>query len=520
VKGKSIVASTILVAVATVTVRLFSFVREMVLASSYGAGMVSDAFVISFTLPTIVLALLGTSTATVFIPVYTKIESDKEYFTSNILTLLALVGLLFTAVFATFPESLVFIFASQLNTETFTLATELLRIMTWAAIPILLIGLLQSYLQIKNAFFTAAILIIPINIYTILSILLSKSVEVPSIMAYGVVIGNIMALIFLFAAVYRKGYIYKPVINLKMPELQMLFVMLAPVILSIFINDLNQIVDRNFASSLAVGSISSLNYAGKSINILIATIGAPLATVLYPRMSEFAAQGNTVEIRKCITECTKRLIPVLLPAVVGIFIMAEPVIRILFQRGEFTSHNTQIAMECLRMYAPLLLFSSLNAIITRALFSVSDTKSPAIISAICVAVSIAINFILIGPLAHIGLALSTSISAMLTTILLLIVLRKRIGLLHLKRNAKEWCKVLIATVIMSITVSIGLYLLPVMDGNTIQCILLTGVLVLLGVSVYILMHKILKTDFISESVILIRNILKSRQNKKEKTNEL
>ena len=511
--NKSIIASTIFVAVATMVVRFSGYIREVTLASIYGAGMVSDAFIIAFTVPSIVLALFGASTATVFIPVYTRVKGDRAHFTNNILTLLALVGLIFTAVFATYPQALVFLFASQFNAEAAAITSELLRIMTWAAVPILLTGVLQSYLQIKNAFFLATVLTIPINVYTILSILLSRSIDSITVMGYGVVAGNIMAIIFLFAAAYCKGYAYRPVIDLKMPELKMLLVMITPVVITIFIGDINQIVDRNFASSLVAGSISSLNYAGKTISILVGTIGAPLATVLYPRMSELAAKDNLPEIRRCVTECVKRLIPILLPATLGIMILARPIIRVIFERGEFTVQNTQMAMECLRMYAPLLVLSSLNAVIIRALFSIRDTKTPAMITAASVGVGIVINIILIGPLAHMGLALSSSISAMISTILLLFVFRKRVGLLHLKRDLREWVKVLVATVIMGVVVAVGYYFLPVMGGGTFQSLLLAGGLVAAGIGVYILMHLVLRTVFIGEAFALVRKLLAARKDK-------
>ena len=512
-KTKTILTSTIFVALATVTVRFFSFLREITLASSYGAGMVSDAFVVAFAVPGSVLALIGASTAAVFIPAFTRVEGDKEYFTNNVLTILSLIGLLFTAVFATFPEALVFIFASQLDVETFALTAEMLRIMVWSAIPILLFGVLQSYLQVKNAFFVAAILVIPINIYTILSILFSKAVEITYIMGYGVVAGNIMALILLFVAAHRKGYRYKPVIDFKMQELRMLLFLLAPVMLITFIGEINLIIDRNFASSLAVGTISSLNYASKLINILVATIGASVATVLYPRMSKYAAEDNLKEISRCVTESIKKLIPVLLPAVVGIVILAGPIVRIVFERGEFTQQNTQMAMESLRMYAPLLLFSCINVILTRALFSIRDTKTPAIITAVSIGVGIGLKFALIGPLAHMGLALSSSISAMLSMILLLLVLRRRIGLLSLKKNKWEWVKVQVALIVMAVAVAIGYHLLPVMDGGTLQCVLLTGGLVFAGVVVYVLILAVTRAEFLRESIVMLQRLFTARSRK-------
>ena len=93
-------------------VRFFGFLREITLAGSYGAGIESDAFIIAFTIPTALLALFGTSTATVFIPVYSKLEVNKDNFMRNVITMLALVGLFFTAAVATYPHALIYVFAS------------------------------------------------------------------------------------------------------------------------------------------------------------------------------------------------------------------------------------------------------------------------------------------------------------------------------------------------------------------------------------------------------------------------
>jgi putative peptidoglycan lipid II flippase len=506
-KQTTLLTSTVLVALATVFVRLFGFLREVTLAATYGAGMVSDAFVIAFTVPGIVLALVGSSTAAVFIPAYTRVETDKARFTSNIITLLAAIGLVFAAVFTFIPQTLTFLFASQLDDQTFALASSLIRIMVWTSVPVLLAGILQPYLQIKNAFFLAAVINIPINIAAIISIALSKQAEMTAVMGYGVVAGNIVMLLLFFAAAARNGYVYRPVWEPKAPELRVLLIMLVPVMISTFIADLNLIVDRNFASSLVSGSISSLNYASKTVNLMTGLIGISIATVLFPRMAELAAQDNMQEIRRYIAACFRKLIPILLPATLGIILLAHPIVRLMFERGGFSPEDTKRTAECLQMYAALLFAHSMNAIMIRALFSFRDTKTPAVISAIGVAVSILLNFLLIGPLAHMGLALASSAAAFISLILLFMALRKRLGPLGLKSELKDWVKTLTATLIMGAVVYSGLILLPVMSGSTLQCVILTGGLVLAGAGIYLLLHALLRTVFLRESLQLVRSFL-------------
>jgi putative peptidoglycan lipid II flippase len=315
-------------------------------------------------------------------------------------------------------------------------------------------------------------------------------------------------LVYLLTAVYRKGYVYRPVLDFKMPGLRMLLILLAPIILVSLIGNIDQIVDRNFASSLESGSISSLNYAAKIIGLITALVGTSVATVIYPRMSEIAAQGTEKDIRSYITAGFQKLVPLLLPAMAGIIILAKPLVRILFEHGVFTSDDTIRTAESLQMYAPLIIAASLNIILTRAFFSMRDTKTPAAISIICLAVSVGLKFLLIGPLAHRGLALSSSIVSILSMILLLFALRRRLGLLRLKRLGMEWLKIILATFVMSIAVLAGSFMMRINEGGFLRSVVSTGVLILLGIVIYVVTHMILRTIFIRDIFGLIRSFVK------------
>jgi len=509
-KQKSILTSAALVAVATVLVRLFGFLRELVLAATYGAGTVSDAFVVAFTVPDIVLALVASSAATAFIPTYTHMESGENgnlKFTSNVLTILALIGLIFSGVFSFVPQALTFLFASNLDEETFALTTSLLRIMVWAATPVLITRIFQSYLQIQKAFFLAAVMTIPVNVAAIIAIALSKPAGMTAILGYGVLAGSILKLLYMLLAANRKGYTYRPALNLRMPELRVFFIMTLPIIFTTLLSELTQIIDRNFASSLVSGSISSLNYAHRTVNLFTTLIGMSVATVLFPRMSELSAQGKTDEIRKHISSCLIKLVPVLLPAMIGVILLADPIVRIMFERGDFTSAATKRTAECLIMYAGKIIAVSISDILKRAMFSMHDTKTPAIITAVTLAFGILLKIILIRPLAHIGLALSTSITAILATLLMLSALRKRLGSLKLKTGNWEWVKTLAATIVMGTVVGLGVRLLPVMSGGTMQTVILTMGLVLVGVGIYTLSHAIMKTMFFRDMTGVVKSLL-------------
>jgi putative peptidoglycan lipid II flippase len=243
-------------------------------------------------------------------------------------------------------------------------------------------------------------------------------------------------------------------------------------------------VARNFASSLVSGSVSALNYASKAVGIFSAIFGLSLINALYPRLSELAAEGDTKGMRKYISSAIMMLTPLLLAVVVGIVLLAEPLTRIMFERGEFSPADTKRTAECLQMYAVLALSVGMEGIVSRGLYALHDTKTPAVISAVAIAVGIVLNFLLIGPLKHMGLALSTSLSSLLMLTLTLLATEKRLGSFELWANRKEWLKILFAVAVMGLIVGWGYRVLPVMAGGVWQTALWTMVLVLVGAGVY------------------------------------
>jgi putative peptidoglycan lipid II flippase len=136
---------------------------------------------------------------------------------------------------------------------------------------------------------------------------------------------------------------------------------------------------------------------------------------------------DTEKMRHYISSSVMMLTPMLLAVVVGIVLLAEPLVRIMFERGEFSPADTKRTAECLQMYAVLALSVGMEGIVSRGLYALRDTKTPAIISGVAIVAGIVLNFILIGPLKHMGLALSTSLSSFLMMTLTLLATQKRLG---------------------------------------------------------------------------------------------
>ncbi|MDR0248172.1 MAG: murein biosynthesis integral membrane protein MurJ [Oscillospiraceae bacterium] len=503
-----LVASAALVAAATVALRLLGFLREMTLARTYGAGAISDAFTVAYSVPGIVLMLVGSSVASAFIPMFARLGDGRRKFTDNIITMMLLIGLVFSAVFTVVPQALTFLFASQFEKESFDMASALLRIMVWSAAPLLAAGVLQAFLQMRKAFFLSAIANIPLNVAAIIFIYLSGRASAPLLMGAGVIAGHAVTVTVFFMAARRHEYAYRPYLNPRAPELKTMLVLLAPVMLSTFIGEINQIVDRNFASSLVAGSVSCLNYANRVVSVMTGLVGASAATVLFPKMSELAAQNEVRVIKEYFNKTVRLLAPTLLPAVLGLILLAEPVTALLFERGMFTPEDTVMTAQCLRMYAPLLFTTSIGTIAVRAMFSMKDTKTPAIIAGAAVVLSVGLNLLLIGNLKHVGLSLATSSASVLSLLLLLLALRKKLGPLGLWALLPEWLKTVAAAAAMGAAVYAASRKLPLAGGATLRSAALIAAVVFAGAAVYAAAHFLLRTRYTKEVIAITRGLLR------------
>ncbi|MDR1066875.1 MAG: murein biosynthesis integral membrane protein MurJ [Clostridiales bacterium] len=493
---RSVLQNSIAVSAATMLLRTLGFLRELILAATYGAGVVTDAFVIAMTAPGIVLAVVNNAVSASFTPQYASAGKKADEFTNTILTLLFISGLAFALTFTIFPQSLVYVFASRLAPETFDLATRLLRIMVWSSIPLLIVGVLRAFLNIKSKFFIALAADAVVNVAIILSILAGKVSGITVAIGFGAVIGNILCVTLLLAICFKNGFKFRPGVNLRNPQVRSMFYQMAPIIISVSITEINYIVDKNFASSLVSGTVSSLNYAAKINGVVLSLVGVSIGAALLPAMSTLAANNGFAELKERLVACISAMFPLLLPLTVGFALMAKPGVRILLERGAFNSNDTIRTAECLQMYALGILAGNLNVAIVNTFYAMKRTKWPAMMSAISVLVGIALNLLLVKPLQHRGLALATSASTTLNMSLMLIALRKWVGPLGLRSQLKEFMKIGLATAIMGVFIVIATRFSSLDASTYSRNLLLTIVIVGTAVILYCAALLVMKSKFI------------------------
>lgn len=444
--------AALLLMILTILSKVIGFTREIALSYFYGASNVSDAYIISLTIPGVIFSFVGTGLATSYIPMYSNIIKDKGIvsalrFSNNIINFLLLICTIIILAGLILTTPIVKLFASGFEGETLKLAVVFTRI---SIVGVYFIGLgyiFTSYLQIQKNFIVPALTGLPYNAIIIISIIISAKGN-PNLLSIGMIAALASQLLLLLLYAYKKGYRYSFVLDKNDPFLKNMIHLALPVILGTSVNQINVLVDRTLASLIAVGGISALNYANRLNGFVQGIFVLSIATVVYPMISKMAADSNINGLKKSLTEAITYINLLVIPVTVGTMIFSEEVIKLLFGRGAFDTQAVSMTSHALFFYAIGMVGFGLREVLSRAFYSLQDTKTPMFNAAIAMILNIVLNIVLSKFLGIGGLALATSISAIFTTILLFISLRKKIGPFGMKNITISFGKMLFASLLM------------------------------------------------------------------------
>ena len=442
----------ILLMLLTVISKILGFARDITFSYFYGASFISDAYLISMTIPTVIFALIGQGISTGFIPMYTRIESkngkDKAInYTNNVVNLVMLLCTIIVIIGLIFTEPIVNLFASGFKGETLQLAITFTRITLVGVYFTGLIFVFSAFLQIKEVFLIPVLMGLPANFIFIGTFFISSKTNI-----YYLSIGSLIAIasqfVLLIIYSYKKNYRYKLTLDFKDKYIKKMIVLALPAIFGSSIAQINILIDRTLASGITIGGISALNYA-HTINLIIqGVIVGSITTVLYPKISKMAVNNNIDEMKKHISGAVTAVNVFVIPSTVGYMIFAQPIVKLLYGRGEFDSNAVLLTSSALFYFSIGMISISHREILSKVFYSLQDTKTPMINAATALVLNIILNLILSRFLGVGGLALSTSISIIFCSSLLFINLRKKIGNFGIKTILISFAKLLIASLFM------------------------------------------------------------------------
>lgn len=432
--------------------KILGFIRELMLSFFFGTTGVSDAYLISQTIPGTIFQFVGTGLTTCFIPIYYKIlrkegRNAGNAFTNQIITIVLLFStVVITLVWAITPV-FVKIFAAGFQGQTLAYAIVFTRIGICSLYFSTLIYVYNSFLQANSIFGPTAFAAIPNSLVIIVSIILGSLWNLWAL-SVGSTFAPVAQLIVLWPVVHKLGFRLRLNFYWKDSYLKLFFKMMVPVILGVSINEINTLIDRSVASQVSVGGISALTYANSLIMLIQGGFAQPVATVFYPNISKEVEKKNVTKAKELLQDATEVLFIGLIPITIGFIMYAQPITKVLFGRGAFDEQAIGMTSTAVAFYAIGIVFVGLRELLSRYYYSYADTKTPMKNAMIGMAVNIILNLTLSRIIGIGGLALATSVSALITTSIMWVECRTKTagGKLHL--NVHEFLKIVVASIVM------------------------------------------------------------------------
>ncbi len=500
----SLKKTALIITIISLICKIFGFGREIILAYFFGTSFVVDAYLMAISIPTIMFGWVS-SISVSFIPIYTEIREKhgiekSKTFTNNIISLVLVVSIICVIIGIVFNKQIVFITASGFEEEVFNLTARYLNISIWIILFSAPIQILTSYLNCNNNFIQSNVATLVIS-STQLIVIFFAGIFDDVILIYGILMSNIIHFLIVYMFSYKNRFRLRFKLDFT-PEIKQALIIVIPIFISSMITQINIFIDKSFASNLVEGSIASLNYGSIIKNFILTTFSIAITTMIYPMLSQAVAEKNMTKLKDIFSKGTNIIIILFVPITIGVIILAQPAISFVFERGEFGNSSVIMTTSAFIMYSIGLLAFALRDVIIRVFYSMKEIKSTLFISVLALTLDVIFNIILIKSMGHAGLALGTSLSAIITIPIFFIVLRKKLGALGLKSTMILFVKSCISTFVMGVVVYFGFNLLSDILGSGKLSTLLSIILSAgIGGIIYFILMIILKVkemDFFTD----------------------
>ncbi len=424
--------STFIVGGMTTISRISGLIRDIVIARLFGAGVGVDVFIVAFRIPNFLRRLFaegGFSQA--FVPILAEYKEQRnaaavKSLVDQTAATLGVVLFLVTLIGVLAAPLLVKLFAMGFDDTRHIMASDLLKITFPYILFISLTAFAGSILNTYKQFAVPAFTPVLLNLSLIIcAVWLAPKMAVPvTALAWGVLIAGIAQLLFQLPFLFRMNLLPRPGFNKDQAGVQRILKLMLPTLFAVSIVQINLLVDTLFASFLVDGSISWLYFSDRMVEFPLGVFGIALATVLLPHLSSVHATNAAAKFSSMMDWALRWVFVVAIPAASGLAVLAVPILTTLFQYDAFTPYAAIMSGKSLLAYALGLPAFILIKVFATGFFSRQDTKTPVKIGAVAMLANILFNFLLVAQLAHVGLALATSLSAILQAGLLFCLLKK------------------------------------------------------------------------------------------------
>ncbi len=514
----SIVKATGVVLIVNLVVKLLGFLRETFIAGAFGASNITDAYLSAYTLPYFLQAILGAALVTVMVPVLTRylVVGKKEeawHVASSVLNLTAIALTVCTILGIVLANVLVAILTPGFEGEQAALTATLARIMFPSVIFMGLGMVVTGILNANHRYGVAAFAPGFSNIIIIASVIAFGSTFGVKGLAVGTLISFLGTLVIQLPVLKKVGFRYHFVLDLKHPGVRQVIHDILPIVLGVAVNQIYFAINRIFASGLADGTISALNYANKVMMLPLGIFVAAVVAVIYPSLSEHSIKKEFKPMAQSLQKGLGLVSIIAIPAAVALIVLRVPIVELLFERGAFDSAATQATANALLFFVIGLWPMAMNMVLTRAFFALGGVKTPLIMGGWSILVNVALSFALyrLIPFGGGGLALANSVAAIVNMLLFLVWLRRPLPDLHGKDLLISNLKIFLASLIMGVALFFAWQgLTAIYTGSLLVQVC---IMVVLGILVYAVAIFLLRVDEVKYLKEIISKRLKSSVDK-------
>ena len=446
--------NTLILIILNLVGKIFSFIREMIFSFYYGTGPITDAFNTSTTAATLIFSVITYALSKTYIPTYNEVikkggEESGDQFTNNLLNFSLFITTIIMILGFAFAPAIVKLFAAGYTGEKLKIASSFMRAIILTIYPNIYAAIFSAYLQIKGDFLTPALPLIILNI--ILAITVAISNGNVTIMTLGIFLAYFIQFIIFPRAIKKTGF-KRGKIRFSFDEnVKKIIILSLPTTFSMAAVYVSTIVDQSFASLVAPdGGVSVINYALKILRIVSSTFIVPFQVTAYPIIGKLVADKDINGMKDLTSKTLVKIMLLFIPSIIGMMVLAEPIISFVYYRGEFTYNDMIITSQVLFTYTLYLIGPAIVDLLYLSFFSHQNTKIPTVISFVQLGINIILDYTLSMKYGLVGLAMATTLSQLSSVLMAFIMYKRTFGNLSYKYILKNIGKILIAGLALGI----------------------------------------------------------------------
>jgi putative peptidoglycan lipid II flippase len=493
---RRLVGAAAVIATGNLLSRGMGLVRDVVIAATFGSTQGTDAFVLARTVPTILYDLLvGTVSTAAFVPVFVQHARDERQLwrlVGTVFSLAALAFVILAAVLALLADPLIGVIGSRLATdEQRALAATLMRIALISIVFQGLAGVLTSALYAQNRFALPAFATATYNVGIIVGVLLLAQPMGYPALPVGLIVGALAQFLLQASGLREFWRAYRPSIDLADPGVRRILALSGTVAAGLVVTAAGQFIDRNLASGLPEGSLTSMDYATRLIQFPLGIVGLAVSFAILPTLSGFndMSRESLEGYRHALVFGLKLVLLLMLPAFAALAALSHPLIAVIFEHGAFTPENSQLTADIFLFYSPMLPLTGIDYLLINAFYARQNARTPVLVGVVCVLIYLVVALSTIGVLQARGLALANAIQNSSHALILLFLLQRSLPGLRLGSALLPFlARTIPAAALVAIVLFLALPLLSVFGSllalilaAALACLVYVGLLLALGV---------------------------------------